>query len=189
MQAILASSRSVIELAAWAHVTEQRRGHIDRVAALVRQWAAALDVAAGERERWLRAVALHDALKDAPQELLRELAPGAWGIDALRHGPAAARMAEREGETDRGVLSAVRYHSVGWVGWDDAGRMLYLADYLEPGRDFSLQGRTELIERVPEEADVVLCEVARLRIGMLHVAGLEPFAESVEFLESLRCGV
>jgi HD superfamily phosphohydrolase YqeK len=98
-------------------------------------------------------------------------------------------MAETEGEVDPGVLSAVRYHSVGWSEWDDVGRMLYLADYLEPGRDFPIRERAELIERVPRDTDAVLCEVAQRRIETLRKAGLEPLAISVAFLESLQCGV
>src|SRR5919197_6218073 len=122
---------------AWAQVTPERRAHIERVAALLGQWADALRTPAAERQRWLKAAYLHDALRDAP------VIPA----DALAHGPAAADRAAAEGETDRGVLDAVRYHTVGYAGWDDVGRMLYLADYLEPGRDFDRAGRAALARR------------------------------------------
>lgn len=164
-----------------------RRAHAQRAAIILWRWAEAMGAAPRERDRWLRAAALHDAMKDAPRDLLEELAPEAWGIDALRHGPAAAEMAAREGERDRGVLDAVRYHSVGYAGWDDVGRMLYLADYLEPGRDFELPDRDALVAAVPRERDRVLCAVTNLRLDVLRERGREPLPISLEFRESLAC--
>jgi HD domain len=134
-------------LPVWAEAGRRRRAHVQRVADLVEAWADAMGVAALERRRWLRAVWLHDALRDA------RLPKG------TRHGPAAADRAAKEGETDRGVLDAVRYHSVGYAGWDDVGRMLYLADNLEPGRKGRRKERAKLAKRVPEERDAVLSEV------------------------------
>ncbi len=110
----------------------------------------------------------------------RELAPDAWGEDALRHGPAAAHLAARHGETDRGVLDAVRYHSVGYVGWDRAGRMLYVGDYLEPDRAFHGEWHRELIARVPEEPDAVFREVVRDRIRRLVTGGRPLLPETVD---------
>jgi HD superfamily phosphohydrolase YqeK len=76
----------------------------------------------------------------------------------------AADRAAQDGETDRGVLDAIRYHSVGYAGWDDVGRSVYLADFLEPGRDYERAERRALADRVPLERDAVLREVARRRI-------------------------
>jgi len=141
-----------VTLPPWAIVTPERRAHIERVAALLDSWAPRLAVDGAERARWLRAAYLHDALRDAPL------------ATKLAHGPAAADRAAREGETDRGVLDAVRYHTIGYAGWDDVGRMLYLADFLEPGRTFAAAERRALADRVGLERDTVLEEVARRRI-------------------------
>jgi 2-amino-4-hydroxy-6-hydroxymethyldihydropteridine diphosphokinase len=141
-------------LPAWAQVTPERRAHIERVAALLGRWADERGVSSHERSRWLRAAYLHDALRD-----------GAFS-EPLAHGPAAADRAEREGERDRGVLDAVRFHTTGYAGWDDVGRMLYLADYLEPGRDLDSVER-ELAQRAPGDPERVLIEVARRKIGWL----------------------
>jgi len=105
-----------------------------------------------ERRRWLAAAWLHDALRDA------RLPGGA------RHGPAAADRAARDGEHDRGILDAVRYHSVGFAGWDDVGKMLYLADYLEWGRKGRRKERAKLAKRVPRDRDAVLREVVALQM-------------------------
>src|SRR3989449_4292320 len=45
------------------------------------------------------------------------------------------------------------YHSLGHARWDDVGKMLYLADYLEPGRPFDREAHRALAARVPGERD------------------------------------
>jgi HD superfamily phosphohydrolase YqeK len=150
-------------LPAWAQVGDGRRDHIRRVAALVESWAIAMGRDPAERERWVRAAFLHDALRGAPEKELARLADSEWDISGLYHGPAAAEMAQEHGETDTGVLDAVRYHSVGYVGWDDVGRMLYMADYLEPGRSFKRKRRAKLAARVPRKPKAVLRRIARER--------------------------
>lgn len=154
--------RPVAGLPVWARARRRRRGHIRRVAALVEHWAEDMGASRHERSRWLTAVWLHDALRDARLP------------EGTSHGAAAADRAARDGETDRGVLDAIRYHSVGYAGWDDVGKMLYLADYLEPGRAGRRRERRErakLAKRVPRERDAVLREVvarqmeAQLRAG------------------------
>ena len=137
------------------------------------RWADACDVHATERARWLRAAYLHDALRDAPLST------------PLAHGPAAADRAAREGETDRGVLDAVRYHTLGYARWDDVGRMLYLADFLEPGRALAAEEHEALVARVPRERDAVLKEIARRRIEWTVRSGWPLAAETVDFWNAL----
>jgi HD superfamily phosphohydrolase YqeK len=123
--------------------------------------------------RWLQAVWLHDALRDAK---LRR---------GLTHGPAAADRAARDGVTDGGVLDAVRYHSLGYAGWDDVGKMLYLADYLEPGRKRRAKERAKLAERVPKDRDKVLREVVNQQIRARLRAGRAVHPLTLEFWNSL----
>ncbi|HKE88746.1 MAG TPA: hypothetical protein VKB45_00330 [Gemmatimonadales bacterium] len=157
----------------WAVVTAKRRAHIERVAATIREWGAAMGIAPAELQRWERAAWWHDALRDA--ELATE----------MDHGPLAAARLERDGERDRGVLDAVRYHSIGYAGWDDVGKMLYLADYLEPGRVHDAAERATLRGRVPRERDAVLREVARRRVERTVHAGWPLAAETVAFWNAL----
>ncbi|MBI4501152.1 MAG: HD domain-containing protein [Gemmatimonadetes bacterium] len=172
----------------WTQATPERRAHVERVAALANSWADAMNTPAQERERWLRAVYLHDSLRDAPLELLTSLTDDRWHWPSLLHGPAAAEYAARHGERDRGVLDAVRYHSVGYAGWDVVGRMLYLADYLEPGREFRDEERRDMAARVPREPRVVLKEVAAERLHWLVTSGWPFIAETVEFWNALARG-
>lgn len=164
-----------MSLPEWAQVTSARRAHIERVAALLGEWADAMHVSKAERDRWLRAGWLHDALRDAPF------------ADPTSHGPEAANRAAAAGERDRGVLDAVRYHTVGSPDWDDVGRMLYLADFLEPGRDpaSTASERSQLAGRVPGERDAVLREVARRRIDWVLRSGWPLVPSTVAFWNQL----
>jgi len=172
-------------LPTWAVLTPERLQHVQRVAELAASWAEAMGVPDSERHRWLRAVWLHDALRDAPAEELERWASSAPGPVELKHGPAAAARAKAEGEVDRGVLDAVRYHSIGLAEWDMVGRMLYAADFLEPGREFDRASRAQLARRFPEDTRGVLREVARYRLAHV-VASRWPLPEpTVRFWNSL----
>lgn len=169
----------------WAIVTPERLEHIQRVAELAAGWAERLAVPDSERNRWLRAVWLHDALRDAPAAELEKWAASTPGPPELRHGPASAAHARAEGEDDRGVLDAVRYHSVGLAEWDMVGRILYCADYLEPGRAFQRQERAELADRLPDDISGVLREVARSRLIHTVMSGWPILDPTLRFWNSL----
>ena len=160
-------------LPSWAVVTPERRAHVERVAALLASWATVMHVPDAERARWLRAAWLHDALRDSP------------AANELAHGPLAAGRAAHDGETDQGVLDAVRHHSLGFAQWDDVGKMLYLADYLEPGRPFDQELRRSLAARVPEERDAILKQVAARRITRVIDGRWPLLRETVDFWNAL----
>ena len=86
------------ELPVWARVSERRRGHIARVARLLGEWADGLGLPAEEKERWLAAGWLHDALREASPEELRPLVPEPLrGLPGkLLHGPAVAARLDRK---------------------------------------------------------------------------------------------
>ncbi len=172
-------------LPAWAVVVPARRAHIERVVGVLRGWTTTLKLPTAEADRWLRAGWLHDALRDAPEDEMRRWAPWIAGPVELRHGPAAAARAELEGETDADVLSAVRWHSVGWVGWGRAGRALYCADFLEPGRAFDREDRAALVAAFPDDPDAVLRDVVRRRFGYAEQQGWTIPPESVAFRNSM----
>ena len=172
----------------WAIVTPERVDHIQRVAELAADWAEQMGVPDSERHRWLRAVWLHDALRDAPVEELERWAADTPGPSELRHGPASAARARSQGEDDRGVLDAVRYHSLGLAEWDMVGRILYCADYLEPGRPFHREQRAQLAERLPGDPGGVLREVARARLLHIVQSGWPVLDPTRRFWNSLVAG-
>ena len=179
------TSRAKAGLPGWAEVSPERTAHIERVAELADGWATRMRVSEPERARWLRAVWLHDALRDAGAETLDRWASDTPGPEELRHGPASAARAAAEGESDRGVLDAVRYHSVGHAGWDMVGRVLYCADYLEPGRGFNREHRAALASRFPDDPAGVLTSVASERLVHLVGSGWPIPESTVRFWNSV----
>ena len=178
----------MLDLPSWAVVSGERRDHIARVAGLLEDWAAAMGKTAAERGRWHRAAVLHDALRDADAESLKQLAGEDAALPAaLWHGPAAAALARRHGERDEGVLLAARWHTLGCRDWDGVGRALYLADYLEPGRKHD-EDRAALAARVPGGMDAVLREVAARRIAWLLKAGKPIARQTWDFWNGLVAG-
>lgn len=172
-------------LPAWAVVSDTRREHIARVASLLGEWAGALELAPEERLRWIAAGTLHDALRDAPEGALREILRGDYADfpPPLLHGPAAARRLE--GDADDALLDAIRYHTLGHPRLDRLGRALYLADFLEPGRDFAVGWRAGLRARMPHDLDGVLVEVVAARIAHLVEARRPIRPETAAFWSSL----
>jgi hypothetical protein len=53
---------------------------------------------------------------------------------------------------------------MGSAGWDRVGRALYMADFLEPGRNFMRADRAFLAEHLPHDFDGVFRQVVRMRL-------------------------
>jgi 2-amino-4-hydroxy-6-hydroxymethyldihydropteridine diphosphokinase len=179
-------SDSPVDLPAWACVTPKRAEHIQRVTALLNAWAAAMRLPPAEARMFIDAGVLHDALRDAPEERLREITGDHTSPIGLLHGPAAAITLERQGETRTDLLDAIRYHTVGHAGWALAGRALYMADFLEPGRKFARQDRYFLALQVPHSFDDVFRQVVRMRLEWTVREGNQIFPETVTLWNSLQ---
>ncbi len=55
----------------------------------------------------------------------------------LWHGPAAVPLLQQEiGIDDEEILQAIRYHTTGRAGMSLLEQIIYVADYIEPGRQF-----------------------------------------------------
>ena len=133
-----------------AHIYQRHRyAHILRVA----RTAAALAHAHGEDPRRARiAGLLHDLARLYPAErLLRECAERELPIDAFEranpivlHARLGAELArDWFGVEDEAILSAIRKHTVASARMSPLDEIVYLADGLEPGRDFA--GRAEML--------------------------------------------
>lgn len=171
------------ELPVWAEVKPKRRAHIERVAALMTNWSDALEVDAAEKRRWLVAAWLHDALRDARPESLRDVVDrefADWPAPLL-HGPAAAARTRASGIDDAALLRALAYHTVGHPEFDACGRALFLADFLEPGRTFDPVSRAVLRARMPHDEPAVLRDVLRSRMAHLISSHKKIRRETVAF--------
>lgn len=180
------TSASSISLPEWARVAERRKAHIGRVVALLMRWADELAVADDERATWRDAGLLHDALRDAPEEELRRLSGDRHREEELLHGPAAANLLSEQGNSNASLLEAIRFHTVGSPHWDRAGRALYMADFLEPGRGFAKRDRAFLAHQVPHDFDGVFRQVLRARLEHALREGFTLFPETVGLWNEVR---
>jgi 2-amino-4-hydroxy-6-hydroxymethyldihydropteridine diphosphokinase len=177
------------ELPAWAQAGEKRRAHIRRVTALLDSWASEMQLPAGDARAWHDVGAWHDALRDAPEGELRALTadgPFAASPPSVLHGPAAAARLERDGEARACVLEAIRWHTVGNSRWEMAGRALFMADFLEPGRGFAKADRAFLASLLPRDFDGVFRQVVRMRMEWTLREGNALFPQTVELWNSIR---
>ncbi|WP_026572384.1 bis(5'-nucleosyl)-tetraphosphatase (symmetrical) YqeK [Bacillus sp. UNC438CL73TsuS30] len=103
----------------------------------------AKQVGADEKKAELAAI-FHDYAKFRSKEEMREIIlTQGFPQDLLEynaelwHAPAGAYLVEKEaGITDTDVLTAIRYHTSGRPGMSLLEKVIYLADYIEPGRHF-----------------------------------------------------
>jgi predicted HD superfamily hydrolase involved in NAD metabolism len=121
----------------WQHT----RGVTDAAIKLAVQYGA-------DRSQAELAALLHDCCKYWPVEdqakLLREQGMRGDGMDEvldfdkeLWHAPAGAFVAYRDyGVSDGKVLDAIRYHTTGRRDMTLLDKIVCLADYIEPGRNF-----------------------------------------------------
>jgi HD superfamily phosphohydrolase YqeK len=175
------------QLPEWSQVTRQRRAHVARVAELLGEWATALGLDAEETRRWRAAGVLHDALRDADPDELRPLVPQTFRhlTGALLHGPAAAERLRQDGIADEGLLLAIAYHTIGNSRFDELGRALFIADYIEPGRKYEPARLAKLRARMPADREAVLIEVLRSRMERLLGEGRGMRAETAAFWHSV----
>lgn len=124
-----------------AQLTDTRFEHTKRVVETAIKLA---EIHGGSKEKVELAAALHDYAKYRSKPEMKM-----WIIDAylpkdllqfhheLWHGPVGAMLVKRElGIEDREILSAIHYHTTGKVNMTQLEKLVFLADYIEPGRNF-----------------------------------------------------
>jgi predicted HD superfamily hydrolase involved in NAD metabolism len=122
-------------------LTEHRYQHtigvMETAITLAKQYGA------DEKKAELAAI-FHDYAKFRPKDEMKEIISSkGYPLDLLEynaelwHAPAGAYLVEKEaGITDQEILDAIRYHTSGRVGMTLLEKVIYLADYIEPGRHF-----------------------------------------------------
>lgn len=122
---------------------------------------------------------LHDCGKFAPVEkqiaLCKqydlELTDAELQIPALIHAKLGAYLArETYGIHDRRILDAVLYHTTGKPNMNMLEKIIYLADYIEPGRKM-IPGLTEVRTLSFTNIDEAVCLCSKLTLSYLERAG------------------
>lgn len=132
-----------------AHVKEalvkrlptHRFEHVLRVTALAKQLAKKYGVSVQDAEQ---AALFHDIAKCMDKETLRHRLAAGGGDERLFtfhhelwHGPVGAMIARDEfGVRNEDVLHAVRYHTTGRASMSTLEKIIFVADLIEPGRNF-----------------------------------------------------
>lgn len=122
-------------------LTEERYNHTVRVMETAVQLAHTYGV--DEKKAEIAAI-FHDYAKNRPNsELKRWIESTYLSKDLLHyhhelwHGPVGALMLEKEvGLQDKEILDAIAFHTTGRTHMTDLDKVIYLADYIEPGRKF-----------------------------------------------------
>ncbi|WP_051688787.1 bis(5'-nucleosyl)-tetraphosphatase (symmetrical) YqeK [Butyrivibrio sp. AE2032] len=100
------------------------------------------DVFGCDKNKALIAGALHDCAKELPLEeqsaLARKYSGDLFTEKKLLHSPAGATFAsEQFGIKDKEILDAICYHTTGKGGMSTLEKIVYLADKIEPARNYT----------------------------------------------------
>lgn len=160
---------------------------MQRVSALLDEWAVALGLDKTDRMRWRAAGLLHDALHDAPHDSLRDILSGSMRElpGKMLHGPACVVRLREAGVDDEDLLHAIEYHTIGHPHFSTLGLALYAADYLEPGRPQEQEERSALRSRMPSEMDAVVPVILKARLLDMIRTGRSVRPETIEFWNSI----
>jgi len=120
---------------------QERYEHTVRVMETAIQLAQTYGV---DEEKAELAAIFHDYAKYRPLEEMRRWIESTYlPKDLLHyhhelwHGPVGALLVEREiGINDREILDAIHYHTTGRAHMTQLDKVIFLADYIEPGRKF-----------------------------------------------------
>ena len=151
-------------------LSEKRYGHTLRVADTAADLARVHGL---DEDRTRLAALVHDAARETgPEEFLRLAEEWALPVGEperqspkLLHGPVAAELARRElGVEDEEVLEAVRTHTTGKPLMGPLALALYVADKIEPAREYPSVGRLRALAR----EDLSLAATESLRRAIAH---------------------
>lgn len=93
-------------------------------------------------------------------------------VPVLLHAPVGAAIVEGEfGISDPEVLSAVRFHTTGKENMSVLDKIVFLADYIEPGRDFP--GIEEVRQLAYSDLDKALLKA--LDASIVHIVQIGGF--------------
>lgn len=173
-----------------SRLSMERYAHTLRVADTAEELARAHHL---DENRARLAALLHDAARETgPEEYLR--LADKWEIPVgeperqspkLLHGPVAAELARRElGIEDGEVLEAIRAHTTGKPGMGPIALVLFVADKIEPARDYPSVGRLRELAR--EDLHGAAAESLRRAIAHNEVRGRDTHPASLKTLEWLE---
>ena len=100
-----------------------------------------------------------------------EISPFEAGSGSLLHSKAGSVLAaEKYGCTDPDILNAIRYHTTGRPGMSLLEKIIFVADYIEPGR-FTAKNLPEIRKMAFEDIDETLLKILYDTLVYLNSTG------------------
>ncbi len=142
-------------------------------------------------EQVRRAAWLHDAAKGLSPSRQKSLAekagadPHELSAPSLWHAPASSRLAQDQFDIDDpAVLQAIRFHTTGAPGLGPVAKVVYVADFCEPGRRH--KGAKKLRKLAASDLQAAYLQVLREKLAWvvnrrlaLHPRTVEAYNEAV----------
>ncbi|MGD6967240.1 bis(5'-nucleosyl)-tetraphosphatase (symmetrical) YqeK [Rossellomorea vietnamensis] len=137
-----------------------------------------------DRDKAEMAAIFHDYAKFRPKEEMKKIIE-TEGMDKrlleynaeLWHAPVGAYLVRKEaGVEDEEILDAIRFHTSGRPGMTNLEKIIYLADYIEPGRRFP--GVDEVRELAKDNLEEALILSIRNSITFLMKKNQAVFPET-----------
>ncbi|MBU6080691.1 bis(5'-nucleosyl)-tetraphosphatase (symmetrical) YqeK [Allobacillus halotolerans] len=123
-------------------LSSKRQAHVERVTEEALQLAKLYHA---DQEQVGIAAALHDYAKEFDKAFLTKTIESSVHLpkdlllfnEELLHGPAGAELIRRKFNIEeKNILHSIRYHTTGRARMSLEEKIVFLADYIEPGRDF-----------------------------------------------------
>lgn len=162
-----------------------RRAHSIRVALFAAEYAAKFGIS---EKQAVTAALFHDCAKNLPPDspYLRGFRPPKGVPEPVLHQYSGAYVAEKFFEvTDGEVLDAVRYHTSGRADMTSLGKLVFLSDMLESGRQFDGVEKLRKIFR-EEGLDPCMRQALRDTLSYLEKSGGEIYPLTREAYEFLK---
>ena len=152
---------------------------------LAKRWGA-------DPEKAETAALLHDCAKGMNLKEMQQAAvqakldadPEVFESAALLHAPVGAWIASTEyGVTDPEILSAIASHTIGGTAMSTLDKIIFLADYIEPGRD--TPGVEKIRRDAKKDLNQAVLEAMSGTISYLAASGARIYPKTVEARNAL----
>ncbi|MBN1410594.1 MAG: bis(5'-nucleosyl)-tetraphosphatase (symmetrical) YqeK [Spirochaetales bacterium] len=171
------------------HLSKKRERHSMAVAELAGSLCRKFGL---KRSHGVLAGAAHDIARELPVSDIIQIAerdrlpvqPYERDNPVLLHGRAAAVILFDEFGIDvEEILEAVRDHSLGSPGMGPLARIVFIADFLEPGRKYLVKSDTDIM--LSDDLDVMLLHVVERLVKFYSDDGMPLLMPTIELLEEL----
>lgn len=99
----------------------------------------------------------------------------------LLHARTGAEQAKEEFGVSEDIAQAIRWHTTGKPDMTLLEKIIYIADFIEPNRDY--EGVEELRHLAYEDIDSAMALGLRQSLEFIRAGGIEPFHDTVEAYE------